>query len=210
MATSNFNYYHRCIIVTNDDLEIENHPNIDNECVHIGYPLERNYPMHALSDYSDWEIATYIIGLSFGYYGDACITAYPIDNGDIYDQIMLYQPYECTSKKELIDLLNDYISDYKMSYTPEVKKDITKIVNGIAKEMNFDFKKELKLIEKHGYAKFEAFIDKVIMDTFIPNLKYFDLKIVDQELNKIKEDYGYEEATLLGVASNGEAFYKKL
>ena len=67
MATSNFAYNNRCIVVTNDDYELDNIPLLGESVK--GY--NRNYPSTYLAisdDFDFWDIV-----LTIGYYEGACI-----------------------------------------------------------------------------------------------------------------------------------------
>lgn len=67
MSASNFYYQNRCIVVTNDDYEIDNLPGRKNGC----YSYDRNYPSTELEvsdDFDFWDIV-----ITAGYYEDACI-----------------------------------------------------------------------------------------------------------------------------------------
>ena len=96
MATSNFCYQNRCVIVTDDDYEFENIPECeDNECL----PYNSSFPSKLIKRFEFWDVV-----LTSGYYQDACIDY--VERDDIWDVITGYIGYPC-SKKELFAELKD-------------------------------------------------------------------------------------------------------
>lgn len=90
MSTANFDFHHRCIVVTDDDYEYGNIPELRD-------------------DFKFWEIK-----LNGGYYADACITAMP-KNENIYDICGYVYGYDITTQKELFQIAAEElgISSYK-------------------------------------------------------------------------------------------------
>lgn len=64
MSTSNFCYQNRCIVVLNDDLDINNVPAYDKQRDNC-----RSYPSYLLSD-ADFNF--HDVFITFGYYEAAC------------------------------------------------------------------------------------------------------------------------------------------
>ena len=66
MATNNFAYENRCIVVTNEDYEMGNMPSMEESI-----DVNRSYPSYRLAvgeDFKFWDII-----ITSGYYADACI-----------------------------------------------------------------------------------------------------------------------------------------
>lgn len=90
MATGNFYYQNRCVVVTNDDYEIGNLPEM-GECV----DNSRNYPSYLIEEFEFWEVV-----LTAGYYEGACIDYIEHHEHSPYDVVQGYIGYPST-KKEL-------------------------------------------------------------------------------------------------------------
>ena len=90
MATGNFCYENRCVVVTNDDYEIGNLPEM-GECV----DNSRNYPSYLLKEFEFW-----VVVLTAGYYEGACIDYIKHHKRSPYDVVQGYIGYPPT-KKEL-------------------------------------------------------------------------------------------------------------
>lgn len=102
MATSNFCYDNRCVVVTNDDYECGNHPQLDE------YRPEslRSYPSHKLAgyDFIFWDVV-----LTLGYYEHACIDYVERpDSRNVYDY---FNGFRC-SGKEIYDFLEDKFDEF--------------------------------------------------------------------------------------------------
>ena len=90
MATSNFCYENRCVVVTDDDYEIGNLPEM-GECV----DNSRNYPSYLIEEFEFW-----VVVLTVGYYEGACIDYIEHHKHSPYDVVQGYIGYPST-KKEL-------------------------------------------------------------------------------------------------------------
>lgn len=90
MATSNFCYENRCVVVTNDDLEMDNLP-VLGEWV----DKSRNYPSRLIEEFDFWEVV-----LTCAYYEGACIDYIEVPSRSPYDVVQGYIGYPST-KKEL-------------------------------------------------------------------------------------------------------------
>lgn len=90
MATGNFCYENRCVVVTNDDYEIGNLPEM-GECV----DNSRNYPSYLIEEFEFW-----VVVLTAGYYEGACIDYIKHHKRSPYDVVQGYIGYPST-KKEL-------------------------------------------------------------------------------------------------------------
>lgn len=92
MATGNFCYENRCVIVTDDDYEIDNLPEmgerVDNS---------RNYPSYLIKEFEFWDVV-----ISAGYYEGACIDYIEHHEHSPYDVVQGYIGYPST-KKELFN-----------------------------------------------------------------------------------------------------------
>lgn len=118
MATSNFHYENRCILVKDEDFESGNVPSRGD------YYKDslRSYPASLLEEA---EFSHFDVVLVSGYYADACIDYRRKDEGG-YDIIsgMVGFPWYFNTKKEVFQVVNTYIG--KMSY-----KQFDKIVGKI-------------------------------------------------------------------------------
>ena len=90
MATGNFCYENRCVVVTNDDYEMDNLPEM-GVCV----DNSRNYPSYLIEEFEFWDVV-----LTAGYYEGACIDYIEHHNRSPYDVVQGYIGYPST-KKEL-------------------------------------------------------------------------------------------------------------
>lgn len=97
MATSNFCYQNRCVIVTDDDYEFGNIPECEDD---ERLPYNRSFPSRLIKRFEFWDVV-----LTSGYYQDACID-YIEREDDGFDIITGYIGYPC-SKKELFSELKD-------------------------------------------------------------------------------------------------------
>lgn len=94
MSTSNFCYDNRCVVVTNDDYECGNYPELGD----YRHESLRSYPSHKLNgfDFTFWELV-----YTSGYYEHACIDYVPKpDSRSIYD---FFSPSRYSSVKEFCD-----------------------------------------------------------------------------------------------------------
>lgn len=100
MSTANFSYQNRCVVVSNDDLEIENTPELSEH-----YNGGRNFPSRqvllAAPDLIFWEVV-----LTYGYYQDACIDY--ISTGKTIDDYQYF--YNARTNDELFSLITDAFS----------------------------------------------------------------------------------------------------
>ena len=90
MATGNFCFENRCVVVTNDDYEMDNTQKLF-ECV----DNNRNYPSWLIKEFEYWEVV-----LTSGYYEGACIDYIKHHKRSPYDVVQGYIGYPST-KKEL-------------------------------------------------------------------------------------------------------------
>jgi len=98
MSTANFKIEHRCIVVTNDDFEIDNVPETEKNLL----SYDRNYPSSRLKGYND-DLLYHQICLTSGYYEAANIDY--CDTGEcIDDHLSAY-----SSKKEFFDAVMEQL-----------------------------------------------------------------------------------------------------
>lgn len=76
MATGNFSFENRCVVVTDEDYEFDNIPSLGNRVND-----SRNYPSRILKDYDFFRF--YQIVLTSAYYEGACIDFF--EKRDVYD-----------------------------------------------------------------------------------------------------------------------------
>lgn len=90
MATGNFCFENRCVVVENDDIEMDNLPEM-GECV----DNSGNCPSYLIEEFEFW-----VVVLTAGYYEGACIDYIEHHKHSPYDVVQGYIGYPST-KKEL-------------------------------------------------------------------------------------------------------------
>ena len=172
MATGNFCYENRCVVVTNDDYEIGNIPEM-GECV----DNSRNYPSYLIEEFEFW-----VVVLTVGYYEGACIDYIEHHKHSPYDVVQGYIGYPSTKKEVFKECKEAFgLSRRKMQ-----------AICGNVGDMDIDDYVE-NATEKVGeyLAKKEE-------------------KEVNEYIDKLKEEYGYEEVCRFATFSNGETIYQKV
>lgn len=81
MATGNFCYVNRCVVVTNDDFELDNIPNF-GRCINL---YSRCFSTHVIEDFEFFKVI-----ITTGYYEDACIDYIEDPNRSFSDIIESY------------------------------------------------------------------------------------------------------------------------
>lgn len=93
MATGNFCYENRCVVVTDDDYEMDNLPEmgerVDNS---------RNYPSYLIKEFEFWDVV-----ISAGYYEGACIDYIEHHEHSPYDVVQGYIGYPSTKRSCLMN-----------------------------------------------------------------------------------------------------------
>lgn len=172
MSASNFCYQNRCVVVTNEDFEIDNVPErgkcIDND---------RSYPSWLIEEFEFWEVV-----LTSAYYEGACIDYIEHHKHSPYDVVQGYIGYPST-KKELF-------KECKEAFGLSKRK--MQAICGNVGNMDIDDYVE-KATEKVG----EYLSEK-------------EEKEVNEYIDKLKEEYGYEEVCRVATFSNGETIYRKV
>lgn len=168
MSTVNFGYENRCVVISNENIEIENIPTIGDN---VGTYRNSRY---ILDDYDNFEFFNIILG--YGYYDGAFIDYIEKD----FESEWWYLD-NSTSKNELAKLLfEDYGTILNRSYWSFRKH--MENTNSIQEAFN----KVFEWMQDVERAK------------------------VNNVINQIKDNYGYDEYALLGVMSNGEGVYRKI
>ena len=105
MATGNFCYENRCVVVSELDFEIDNVPE-RLECV----DNNNSFPSWLIKEFEYWEVV-----ITSGYYEGACIDYKEHHSRSAYDVVQGYIGYPWT-RKELFKLCKEEfgISDYRM------------------------------------------------------------------------------------------------
>ena len=88
MATGNFCYENRCVVVTDGDYEMDNLPEM-GECV----DNSRNYPSYLIEEFEFWDVV-----LTAGYYEGACIDYIEHHKHSPYDVVQGYIGYPWSKK----------------------------------------------------------------------------------------------------------------
>ena len=171
MATSNFFYKNRCVAISDEDFENGNLP--ECECDYFG----RNKMLLQ-------RVLMFNITINIGYYEGGCID-YEIN--DNYDNILtdFYGYYYTPSTKK--EIIND-IAGYCSEYIKVTKKELTKELKGLT--IAKDFEQINDNLEALILPKIESKVNEII--------------------DKIKKEYGYPELTRVATFSNGESIYKEV
>ena len=172
MATGNFRYQNRCVVVTNDDYEMDNLPETEG-CV----DNSRNYPSYLIKEFEFWEVL-----LIAGYYEGGCIDYIEHHKRSPYELVQWYIGYPSTKKELFKECKEEFgLSRRKMQ-----------AICGNVGDMDIDDYVE-NATEKVGeyLAKKEE-------------------KVVNEYIDKLKEEYGYEEVCRVATFSNGETIYQKV
>ena len=106
MGASNFDFENRCIVVTNEDIEMGNVPSLTD-----GYNGNGPYPTTELTISNDFRFLDIV--LNYGYYEHACIDY--IDNGTTCEDWLGDWDYYSTQKELFEFMLNEFKSDYKLT-----------------------------------------------------------------------------------------------
>ena len=119
MATNNFYFDNRCVVVSDDAFELGISPKIENKNI----SNLRSYPVFELSEYKDKFLTAQIV-LSIGYYSDACLDYMQDDTSlefinldetfkDLYfDFIKVLERYKIkVLRRKVYGLLKDYYDD---------------------------------------------------------------------------------------------------
>ena len=171
MSTSNFFYKNRCVAISNDDFENGNIP--ECECDYFG----RNKMLLQ-------KVLMFDITINIGYYEGGCIDYAISDNYESIITEFYGYYYTPSTKKELINDIAGYCSDYiKVS-----KRSLQKLLKGLS--MSKDFEAITDKIEEYILPKIECKVNQII--------------------DNIKREYGYTELKRLATFSNGEAIYKEV
>lgn len=172
MATGNFCYENRCVVVSELDFEINNVPE-RIECV----DYNNSFPSWLIEEFEYWEVV-----ITSGYYEGACIDYKEHHSRSAYDVVQGYIGYPC-SKKELFKSCKE---EFGLS-----KRKMQAICGNVG-DMDIDDYVE-KATEKVG----EYLAEK-------------EEKEVNEYIDKLKEEYGYEEVCRVATFSNGETIYQKV
>lgn len=198
MGANNFSYKNRCVVVSDDDYEFGNIPNLGDYANN-----SRNYPSREIlhsEDFSTKEYAKSIkpiqlhnIVMTSGYYEHACIDFIRDDEKSAIDCTGWSCYYDFNSIEEIIEpITNNYnITAEEIKTLIQQRMDVM----GITTETDED-----------TFQSFYEYLMDDIDEKIVENEKIHCNKIIDL----IKEKYDYEEYGCVAVASNGEAFYQKI
>lgn len=198
MGANNFSYTNRCVVVSDDDYEFGNIPNLGDYANN-----SRNYPSKEIlhsEDFSTKEYAKSIkpiqlhkIVLTSGYYEHGCIDFVRNDENSAIDYVGWSCYYDFNSIEEIIEPIT---SNFNIT-AEEIKTLIKQRMDA------------MNITAETDEDEFQSFYEYLMED--------IDEKIIENEENHcnkmidlIKEKYDYEEYGCVAVASNGEAFYQKV
>ena len=177
MSAPNFSYDRRCVLVRNEEFDLDNVPEHD-ECFDNG----RTFPKYYLNDYRD-DFSTIAITLCPGYYSDACI--------DIVDDDRLVSELSCSdyhfarlTRDELYDELHYYFN------------------GNISKRMMLRHLKGLNRRDDDYQSKLADAIDAIFEE-----VREYEVRKANKVVDKIMKSYGYKELVRTALFSNGEAWY---
>lgn len=172
MSAANFCYENRCVVVTNDDFEMDNIPERE-KCI----DNNSSYPSWLIKEFDFWEVV-----LTSAYYEGACIDYIEHHKHSPYDVVQGYIGYPSTKKELFKECKKAFgLSRLKMQ-----------AICGNVGDMDIDDYVE-KATEKVG----EYLAEK-------------EEKEVNEYIDKLKEEYGYEEVCRVATFSNGETIYQKV
>lgn len=173
MATGNFHFHNRCVVVTNEDIEDSNLPQ-EGEFYEDSL---RSYPAWKIAEYED-AFLTHDIVICSGYYEGACI--------DYREK----------------DFLGGY--DFSVENFDNVKMDILDECSKLNPDKEELFRLVWNLCSAVGKdRRFHA-------DELFGYIYGLEKENINESINKIKDDYGYEELAVFAVLGNGETMYKKI
>lgn len=156
MGTSNFCFDNRCVVVTDDDFQCGNYPQLDE----YRHESLRSFPSHKLAgyDFTFWDIV-----FTSGYYSHACI-----DYVEKPDSRSVYDYFNTVSYSSVREFCEDVHREFRNIVS---RTRIRRIFSGFrrsGKEL-YDFLED-KFDEFVGYAatierkKVDAAIDKIKAD----------------------------------------------
>ena len=185
MSTPNFSYENRCVLVSDEDYDFGNHPQLKR---YDDYRVEgsRSYPMGEVdsSAYPQKEPRYHAIVMTSGYYSDACLDFVELDTYSIKDDLRSLWGY-ATIKEFIADVLElgiEGLTEYR----------IRKLMGTLGDEPYLD-------------AHLERACDAI--DEW---LKEREGKMCNEIIDHLKAEFGYEELVCKAIFSNGEAIYERI
>ena len=178
MSTPNFSYKNRCVLITNDDYEVGNVPEMASRACNSN----RYYPSYEVDEdeYPQKTPVAHKIVITPGYYGDACLDFIPNEQFDLRGEFCC-----CLHR---YDNVSEFIEDVQY-YFPSISA--YRIRKCLGKLGNKDFREYLS----DGIYALEEWYENN------------EQKLCNDIINHIKECYGYKELVCTAVFSNGEAMY---
>lgn len=180
MGATNFAYKNRCVVVTDEDYEYENHPE-RGEYI-SNYYFRDCYPTYVLSDYDFFKFHDIVI--STGYYEGGCIDFVEkrgVDDIEYYIGNQDYYRCKC-------DFIKEVNEEFSLS-TYRIKK-----LCGNLK----DFGGDLKAWINNAYNRVTDY------------LKEKEAEECHKVIDQIRDEYGYEEYYKTGRFSDGTSLYERV
>lgn len=181
MATGNFWYENRCIVVTDEDYELGDVPEIGD-----GHSSsDRNFGRSYLEDYRGrflfWDVV-----ITAGYYEGGCIDY--VEN-DLWSEIwdITGNPDKFRTLEEFCRYVKDEIGDL-LPYS-RIRRHFT------------GMDRKVDTVRTFVEDKWEGFYELA---------RRAEEKAVNKTLDEIRDLYGYEECRRIGSFSNGETIYEKI
>jgi len=181
MSTPNFSFENRCVLITNEDYEMGNYPEVTDE--EIG---SRSYPSWVVDCRENEYMQFWRVVITSGYYADQCLDFVEIEPSpcDIFNAWWDYD-HSNASKTEII---NDIHDEYRGTLTRKTIREAFKDAKDAQDWRNMD----------EGFNR--------LLEIMADN----EREEANNAVNRIKEAYGYEELGCAGIFSNGEAIYTRI
>ena len=200
MGANNFSYTNRCVVVSDDDYEFGNIPNLGDYA-----NISRRYPSKIV-EIEDLEftkvkeyrttikpIRLHNIVVTSGYYEHACLDFLRNEDNSSIDYVGWTCYYDFNTIEEIIEPIT---SNFNIT-----AEEIKTLIKHRMDAMNITAE-----TDEDEFQSFYEYLMEDIDEKIIENEEIICNKIIDF----IKEHYGYEEYGCVAVASNGEAFYQKV
>lgn len=182
MSTPNFAYNNRCVVVSDDDCDCGYHPSLSDKINTDLYG--RSHPSSEVL--GEGEFRFFVIVITAGYYEHSCIDY--VEREDFFD---------CVKDKEDFFSEFQYLAGDHKQTKKGLYKYLTECVCFKISRGKFNEIVAHKDLEESCYAVLDYLKDE-------------EEKAVNRAIDKIREDYGYEEVRCKGVFSNGEAVYERV
>ncbi len=240
MGTNNFSYSNRCVIVPegiNDDYDDSDFIAGDinttqlvkllntSEQVSIRRSSSRSYPSYVLRvdlfNSDNDQLILHRIVLTLGYYCAACIDYidWDIENEfsiiNIKDNIdylfthhILNSINEAVEENSSIEEMRDYVLSILMEEYERILRDTTEFENKL--RINIEELLTKESLKDYKQSKIASNELRELCHTYVTEINNNEINFCNDYIDKLKEEFGFEEYGCIAVASNGEASYEKI